>query len=103
MQPISELLKERQNIILKGFDPVSAGGFTQVPNVLLRTPGLSSNAKVAYSQLLSYAWSNDRCFPGQDTMAQDSGISIATINRAIKELEQAGWLAGDRQAGTGEN
>src|SRR5258706_5092701 len=97
MQHIGEINSPGQNMILNGFDPVSAGGFTQIPNVLLRTPKLSNNAKVAYSQLLSYAWANDKCFPGQDTMARDSGTSIATINRSIKELEEAGWLEIERR------
>jgi hypothetical protein len=35
--------KERQNIILEGFDPVTAGGFTQIPNVLLKQT-FSNNA-----------------------------------------------------------
>src|SRR6266542_3706586 len=92
MKPVGELLEKYQNILLKGFDPVSAGGFTQIPNILLKSP-LTSNAKVVYAQLLSYAWTNDRCYPGQVRMAEDVGISQSTINRALKELEDAGWLS----------
>jgi Helix-turn-helix domain len=93
MQPIGELLKDYQNIVLsKEFDPVSAGGFTQVPNYLLRSPQLSNNAKVVYAKLLSYAWNNDRCFPGQDRMAADIGTSQPTIARAIQDLQVRGWL-----------
>jgi Helix-turn-helix domain len=78
---------ERQNIILKNFDPVSAHGFTQVPNFLLKDPHISANAKVVYSTLLSYAWNNDRVFPGQDRMGEDLGLSTPTVSRAIHELE----------------
>ena len=37
MEKLSELasFKEKQNIVLEGFDPVSSSGFTQVPNILL--------------------------------------------------------------------
>jgi hypothetical protein len=97
MKPIGELLKERQNIILKGFDPVSAHGFTQVPNVVLRDKRLSANAKVVYAQLLSYAWSNDLCYPGQVRMADDLGSTKSTVNRAVIELEQAGWVEIERR------
>src|SRR3954451_8566117 len=83
---------ERQNIILRNFDPVSAHGFTQVPNFLLKDPKISANAKVVYSMLLSYAWNNDRVFPGQERMAKDIGTSQPTIARAVKELEDNGWL-----------
>jgi hypothetical protein len=82
----------RQNIVLEGFDPVSAGGFTQVPNFVLKNAQLSSNAKVVYAMLLSYAWHQDRVFPGQTRMAADMGSSQPTIARAIAELEQAGYL-----------
>lgn len=94
MQRLGDLqrFQERQNIILQGFDPVSAGGFTQVPNFLLKDPTLSANAKVVYSMLLSYAWHNNLVFPGQERMADDLGTSQPTIARAIQELETHGWL-----------
>ena len=92
MDSLGELLKDKQNILLKGFDPVSAGGFTQVPNILIRSMTLSSLSKIVYAQLLSYAWNNDHCYPGQERMAEDTGSSRTTIYRAIKELEEAGWL-----------
>lgn len=94
MQKIGELPSfiEAQNIILEGFDPVSAGGFTQVPNMLLNNTELSAQAKIAYAKLLSYAWHNDRVFPGQERMATELGSSQPTMARAIKELEDGGWL-----------
>ncbi len=87
-----ERLNEIRNIVLEGFDPVSAGGFTQVPNMLLNNTDLSAQAKLAYAKLLSYAWHNNMVFPGQERMAQETGSSQPTIARAIKELEQQGWL-----------
>jgi len=94
MDRLSDLtrFKERQNIILQGFDPVSAGGFTQVPNFILKNADLSSNAKVAYTLLLSYAWHNDRVFPGQERMAEDMGLSQQSVSRAILELQEIGYL-----------
>jgi len=83
--------KERQNIILEGFDPVTAGGFTQIPNILLKQT-FSNNAKVVYAKLLSYAWHNNQVFPGQERMAEEIGSSKSTVGRAIQELEDRGWL-----------
>lgn len=100
MNTIGDLLQHHerlQNIVLKGFDPVSAGGFTQVPNFLLKCPDLSSNAKIVYAQLLSYAWNNGHCYPGQVRMAEDIGSTKSTINRAILELQEAGWLEIERR------
>jgi predicted transcriptional regulator len=96
MKPVGELIEKYQNIVLKGFDPVSAGGFTQVPNILLKSK-LSANAKVVYAQLLAYAWTNDKCYPGQVRMAEDIGTSQPTITRALQELEDAGWLQIERR------
>jgi DNA-binding MarR family transcriptional regulator len=94
MEKLADLahFKVRQNIILKGFDPVSAGGFTQVPNFILKASEASSNGKVAYALLLSYAWNNDRVFPGQERMAEDMGLSRPNVTKAIGELERAGYL-----------
>ena len=68
---------------LNTIDPVALHGFTQIPNFILRDPNISIGAKTIYSLLLSYAWHNDLCFPGQERLAKD----VASVNRFIKELE----------------
>lgn len=93
----SSAFAERQNIVLHGFDPVSSGGFTQVPNMVLNNQELSFAAKVVYAKLLSYAWTNNRVFPGQVTMADEIGSKKSTINKAVKELEDQGWLEIERR------
>lgn len=98
MRKISEPLADRyRNIILEGFDPVAAGGFTQVPNVILKNADLSVGAKLAYAMLLSYAWQNDYCFPGQDTLAEDMGSGKRSVVRYIDELERNGYVDIKRQ------
>lgn len=99
MQKLSDLdrFKHLQNIVLEGFDPVSAGGFTQVPNMVLNNKTLSFASKVVYAKLLSYAWNNNRVFPGQETMAQEIGTSRPTITRSIEELVGAGFLEVERR------
>ena len=48
MEHIGAALRER-NIELATNDPVARGGFTQVPNFILKNPELSLGAKVTYS------------------------------------------------------
>ena len=36
--------------------------------------------------LLSYAWQNDFCFPGQQRLAKDMGSGVRSVVRFIKEL-----------------
>ena len=92
MQPgprsIGDILRER-NIELATSDPVVRGGFTQVPNFILKNAELSLGAKVTYSMFLHYAWHNDSCFPGQERLATDMGMSQSRVSEFIKELEKA--------------
>jgi hypothetical protein len=85
-QSIGELLKER-NIVLEGADAATAQGFTQVPNFLLKSKKLSSGDKMAFAMLLSYAWQNDFCFPGQARLADDMGLDERSVRRHLKSLE----------------
>lgn len=97
MKKISEPLGRYRNIILEGFDPVAAAGFTQVPNHILRSKDLSVGAKLTYAALLSYAWQNESCFPGQDTLAEDMGSGRRSVVRYIDELEKIGLISIKRQ------
>jgi len=89
---IGDILKER-NIILKGADAATAQGFTQVPNFLLKSNKLSAGDKMAFAMLLSYAWQNDYCFPGQARLAKDLGLSDRSVRTHLKSLERNGLLA----------
>jgi hypothetical protein len=85
---ICDILKER-NIELATKDPVARGGFTQVPNFILRDGALSLGTKVTYAMFLHYAWHNDSCFPGQERLAVDMGMSQSRVSEFIKELAAA--------------
>ena len=87
-----QLQRIEQNIKLNSADPIALHGFTQLPNFILRSPDLSIGAKTTYALFLSYAWHNNLCFPGQDRLAKDIGMSIGSVNTFIKELETAGLI-----------
>src|SRR5438105_1410963 len=97
---IGELLRER-NIELATKDPIVLGGFTQVPNSILKDSRLSLGAKVTYSLFLSFFWNNNAVFPGQDRLAQHMGMSTSRANEYVKELE-AGGLIGITRRGQGK-
>ncbi len=67
-------------------------GFTMVPNVILKAPGLSHGAKLCYAMLLSYAWQGDKCFPGQETLSSDLGVERKAVIRYLKELKDKGLV-----------
>ena len=87
-----QLEKLERNIEFIKADVVTRHGFTQVPNFLFVNSGLSMGAIVVYSKFLSYAWHNNFCFPGQQRLADDLGISIGSVNAYTKELEAAKLL-----------
>jgi Helix-turn-helix domain len=81
-----------RNIRVNSADPIALHGFTQLPNFILRDPSLSIGAKTTYALFLSYAWHNNLCFPGQDRLARDIGMSIGSVNGFVKELEASGLI-----------
>ena len=98
MDHIAGRLKDiARNIEIVGADPITQHGFTQVPNVILTNHDLTVGAKLTYAMLLHYAWQNDRCFPGQDRLAQDMGSGKRSVIRFMAELERAGFVAVKRR------
>ena len=65
----------------------STSGFTQVPNFILENVSLSIQARLLYCNLLKYAWNKDFCFPTQETLAVDMGLSSRRVRDILKELE----------------
>lgn len=105
MESIGKLAAERaqeyeyrkNTVRLVGADPMSAKGFTQVPNFILEKKGLTVGAKLTYSMLLRYAREKDSCFPGQKTIADQSGMGERSINRHIQELQDKGFISINRR------
>ena len=93
----AQLEKIEQNLNLNTADPIARYGFTQLPNFILRNPDISIGAKTTYALFLSYAWHNNLCFPGQDTLAKAMGMSIGSINAFVKDLESVGLIEIERR------
>ena len=90
-----------RNIILNGADVLTAKGFTQVPNHVLVSARLSPGSKLAYAMLLKYAWQNDRCFPGQERLAKDMGVTDRSVRTYLQELERQRFIT-IKQRGLGK-
>src|SRR5215218_1847553 len=67
-------------------------GFTQIPNAIFRRRDLTPGAKLTYMALLSYAWQQGSCFPGQDKLAEDMGCSPRSVITYLQQLKDAGLL-----------
>jgi DNA-binding transcriptional regulator YhcF (GntR family) len=70
-----------------------ANGFCRMPDAVRNDLSLSPKAKIVYEQLLAHMWfSTDRCYPSQQTLADETGYSRRTVIRACKELYERGYI-----------
>lgn len=98
MEHVKDTLKKvEKNIILDTKDPVAREGFTQVPNFVLKANDLSAGAKLTYAMLLSYAWHNNFCYPGQEKLAEDMGAGERSVRRYLNELQKKGYMSVKRR------
>lgn len=86
-----------RTVVLEDESLRSLQGFTQVPNIVLKHPKISFGAKVAFGVLLSYAWSEDFCFPAQDRLARDLNCSVRQVQRLLTELKEHSFITWKQQ------
>jgi Helix-turn-helix domain len=79
-------VSDDQNIIIE--NELLRRGFTSIPNYIFGMP-ISSNAKLIYMALLSYAWTNNSCYPGLATLCKDVSLTDKPVTKAIGELCEA--------------
>ena len=98
MEHISGQLRSiEKNMKLDGFDRITTGGFTQVPNVIQNDPNLELGEKAVYAQFLQYAWHHDYCFPSQDRIANNLGVSRTLVTKFVAGLAKKGFLTIERR------
>ncbi len=93
----TQLANTSTNIQFDRADAVTQQGFTQLPKFILRDPKLSVGAKVVYAMFISYGWHNNFCFPGQEKLATDMGVTRPRVTQPIGELESAGLITIQRR------
>jgi hypothetical protein len=80
------------------------GKFAQIPEVLVRDPKVSDRAIRIYALLWTYSGEKGRkAWPSRREMSECLEVSVSTIDRGLRELEERGAIAvesdynGDRQ------
>jgi hypothetical protein len=89
MESAKEILEKHTIVILNG---ALKHGFTQLPRYVLQDKKLTFGARLTYAVLLSYAWQEDRCFPGQERMAKDLGTTDRSVRTFLSELKDKGYI-----------
>lgn len=82
-------VKEKTLVIL---EKTFKDGFGVVPFSILKNPKIPSYLKALYILLLSYAWYDAECFPGQTRLGGELDLSINSIGNQLKELKKLGLL-----------
>ena len=57
-----------------------------IPNWILKSKDLTSSDKLVYARLSQYAGKDGECFPKQETIAEECGMSERTVGISIKNL-----------------
>ena len=94
MEGVKNILEKNTIVVL---NEALKQGFTQLPRFVLKDKRLSFGARLTYAVLLSYAWQEESCFPGQDKMSNDLGVSRQAINGYLIELKENNYINWERR------
>lgn len=94
MDRIKDIIEKHTIVVL---NQALKHGFAQIPRYVLQDKRLSFGARLTYAVLLSYAWQEDSCFPGQDKMAADLGVSRRMVTDYLNELAKRKYITWERR------
>ncbi|MBP87249.1 MAG: hypothetical protein CMJ64_11095 [Planctomycetaceae bacterium] len=70
-------------------------------DVLKRARECGSTAFMVYAVLVYHAGSSDRCWPGEDRIAELAGVSVRTVQLSLAKLKKAGFVNVDARRRNG--
>jgi len=94
MDRIKDIMEKHTIVVL---NQALKHGFAQLPIYILKDKRLSFGARLTYAILLSYAWQEDSCFPGQERMAKDLGVTRKAVNAYLIELKETKYIVWERR------
>tara|TARA_Y100000310_G_C20678913_1_gene814724 strand:- start:1061 stop:1894 length:834 start_codon:yes stop_codon:yes gene_type:complete len=83
--------------------PAFKAGFTAVPNTIFGHKDMSPGAKLTFITLLHYAWQQSSCFPGQQRLADDMGVTVRSVHTYLKQLSDIGLVQIKRRGAAATN
>jgi DNA-binding Lrp family transcriptional regulator len=81
------------------FNPHGLFNGIHIPDCICSLDSISWSAKACWGKLKEYAGTKGVCFPKQDNIAKDLGLSISTVKRALKELEDEQFIKINKPVG----
>ena len=83
------------------FNPYGIFKGIWIPSCIVRNPNLTASAKLVYGQLCFHSGKDGKCYPSQQTLANELGLSDRQIRAVITELENQGFI--ESESPTGED
>lgn len=77
-------------------------GHTQVPNLILHDPALSSQDLRILEVLDHHSMNKDHCNPGIETIAFGARCGQATVSRCLKNLRKLKYIDWERTQGSND-
>lgn len=71
--------------------------FSLIPDEIKKRKDLSTLAKYVYGDLIKFVGKNNNAFPKRQTISESCGISIKLVDKAVKELKEAGLIWVERR------
>lgn len=97
MERISIDPKRFEQLMEKAPDGWKTNKFTMVPNIVLFDTRLTIAAKVVFAIIQSHTFGKDCAYPSLQKIAQEAGCAKNTVIKAIRKLEEIGYLIVDRK------
>ena len=63
-----------------------------VPNALARFPSITPGAKLLYGRLSQYGGRNGLCYPSQEELAREIGVTDRQVRRLLDELCDSNFI-----------
>jgi biotin operon repressor len=63
-----------------------------IPQFLMSYVGIGPAAKLCFARIIKYTGTNETCWPSQEQLAKDLGVSVRAIGTYLAELEQDGFI-----------
>lgn len=82
--------------------PSSGGGFSIIPNWVLRESDLTAHELLVYIALLNHADRYGQAYPAMETLIREARVSEKSVRRALKSLEGRGVVQVTRRPREGD-
>lgn len=73
--------------------------FAQIPEALLDDERVSDRGVRLWALIDRYSGTDEGAWPSRETLARRLAVSIDTLDRAVRDLEQTGWMHVERRKG----